>query len=135
MKLTSAFALGIAALMSASPTVGQTPLFDTTAVGSACAASGADCLAIVERVATSLQAQGLAPDLLNSQLGALAAMVIAAVDGAPPAVVAQVGAALRAIADLSTDPAQQVALRELAAQVSAGSLPQQTVVAQALSAN
>ncbi len=85
-----------------------------TAVVNACSANPTACLAVLNNAVA-----GLSEAEANALLGSVAGALVEAAQ-ADPALASQMGDALGAVADLSTDPAQKEALEAVAEAVSEG---------------
>ena len=135
MKKLLLGAVMTASMMFAQGAVAQeanavTASFDVASIATAC--SGGDavvCLAVIEAIIAALQAAGLTPGELNSQIALLASSLAdVARDNPVPAVLAATSQALGSVAAASTDPAQIAAIQTLAADVAANNIPDQTTV-------
>ena len=102
------------------PVLAQTALFDTRQLERACA-SGI-CLEATSSVISALTAQGLAGDALNSQIGVVAAALLAAARYADAAASNQILQGLIMLSELTTDGAQRSSLLFLARQIQSGDL-------------
>lgn len=116
-KLTAALIVAAGLMASGAPAHAQAISIDAVVV--ACASPGASveiCLATQEQFVLGLEAAGLTPEEVDSEIGAL---VVALVDAAPPGSDI-VAAALEAVALFVSSPAQADAILEVAAAVDAG---------------
>lgn len=110
--ILTALALGIAA-----PAQAAAPLFDSAAIGTACAAAG--CATATNAAIALVAASGLTGAAYDEQIALLASLLYTlAQSGQAPT--AELAAALRLVAAGSTDPAQQATILEAAATVEAG---------------
>ena len=100
------------------PAHAQTLAFDRDAVVAAC--QGGNCAAFVANVVEDLRNSGLTPDEINSQLGLLAALLVALARDASEDRLTLLSDALNTVAVASTDAAQTDAITEVARAVAAG---------------
>ncbi len=122
MRQFKSVPIALLAMALATPGFAQTPLFDSGATQAACGSG--DCVAGVTVALADLSAQGLADDDRNSQIGALAALVIEIARTAPASRWASLAAALDLIAAATTDPLQRLAILDAAAMTLAGNAGQ-----------
>lgn len=102
------------------PASAQPVTVDLSGVQAACATSGEACTLAVQAVIAALQALGLPPAALNTQLGVLASTAVSAAASLPPAEQVAVAGALEAIADASTDVEQIAALNTVSTALASG---------------
>lgn len=103
--------LSVSALVAASlahPVAAQPFQIDQAALATACGQGG--CAAQVSAQIAQMRAAGLDAAALNSGLGQLAAVLIAAAQAAPQDTVADYAEALAVVANASTEPAQAAAI-------------------------
>jgi hypothetical protein len=122
-----------ASMMLAQVANAQDALFDDVDAANVSAACGggdaAACLAAINLIVANLQAAGLSASELNIQLAALASTLAdVARDNPVASVLLATSQALQAVANTSTDPAQQAAILTLATAVASGQIPDQTTV-------
>lgn len=120
-KFLSAVAVLVA--LQAAPSFAQEAVFDPDAVTAACQSGGDTCLAAVQAAVAAIEASGGDAAALNSQLGALAGLLLELARTAPAATLAVFAQAMSAISDASTDPAQKAALNDLVTNLNAGTVP------------
>lgn len=111
--LSAALAFGVAAPASAQV------LFDQASVTTACSAGGPSCTAYINGIIAQLQALGLSPAAINSQLASLASATLN-VARTNPAASAGVALALQDIANASTDAGQKATILAAADTVAQG---------------
>lgn len=116
-------AVAVISALQATPSLAQDAAFDASAVTSACQSGGDGCLAAVQAALAAIEASGGDAAALNSQLGVLAGLLLELARAAPAATLAVFAQAMGAIADVSTDPAQQAQLRAVASDISDGNVP------------
>lgn len=124
MKATG-FALATMVMISAATipsgtAKAQEALFDSATLSSACAADSNDCVTAATAAIDKLQAIGLSPEPLNSQIGAIAAVIVEAAKSAANPVQIAAARALELVAAASSDPAQRLAISKVAALVASG---------------
>lgn len=122
MRQFKSVLIALLALPLATPGVAQAPLFDSGATQAACSAG--DCVAGVTVALADLSAQGLPDADRNSQIGALAALVIEIAKTAPASQWTSIARALEVIAAATTDPLQRLAILDAAAMTLAGNAAQ-----------
>ncbi|RMD89197.1 MAG: hypothetical protein D6811_12695 [Alphaproteobacteria bacterium] len=106
---------GLAAALPAPARAQTAPFFDVGILRDPCAEAAA-CVGAVQAVIAGLRENGSATESINEALGILAAVLIERARGGS-ASRAAVAAALQALAEASTDSAQALALRRVAALV------------------
>lgn len=116
-------AIAVIAALQATPSLAQEALFDADAVTSACQSGGDTCLAAVQAAIAAIAASDGDAAALNSQLGALAGLLLELARTAPAATLAVFAQAMGAISDASTDPTQQAALNSLVSDLNNGTVP------------
>ena len=116
-------AIAVIAALQATPSLAQDAVFDAAAVTTACQSGGETCLAVVQAAVAAIEASGGDATALNSQLGALAGLLLELARTAPAATLAVFAQAMGAISDASTDQTQKAALNVLASDLNAGNVP------------
>lgn len=100
------------------PAHAQALSFDRDAVVAAC--QGGNCAAFITNVVADLRNSGLTPDEINSQLGLLAALLVALAQDASEDTLAALSDALNEVAIASTDAVQADAIIDVARAVADG---------------
>lgn len=98
----------------------QDALFDPQALKTACSQDA--CGEVTEDLLLGLQAQGLSGDALNSQVGLIAALVLASGRDNPGRNVDDIAQSLLALSSLSTDTAQRAGIENAAGAITRGDL-------------
>lgn len=113
--------------------VAQTPAVNTANIVAECAISALRCQLAVEQAIAALQALGLTPEELNTQLGVLAGAALDGAQNLPAAEKVQLAGMITTIREASTDPEQIAALNDLAGQLETGGDINLDAFAQAIS--
>jgi hypothetical protein len=119
-NIVIAFSCAAAAALSTPPAAhAQAASFDSAQVTAVCAASSTQCQALVAQIIAQLNVAGMSAAAVNTQLGVLAASLVAAAREAP-AIASSLAETLQTIAAESSDPTQAEQIREVATIVSEG---------------
>ena len=117
MKFSRIALLAALALGTAAPAYAQTPVFDTAAVNIDCRAGS--CAAAAQAAIAQIAASGLTGRAYADQIALLASLLYGLAQGGQVSL-ADVGAALRAVAAASNDPTQAAAIVAAAEAVESG---------------
>ncbi|MEE9428106.1 MAG: hypothetical protein V3V25_08165 [Paracoccaceae bacterium] len=113
------FTAGIISLFLAHSAGAQSAVFDGERLISMCQQEA--CVRGVKATVGQVLLERLLPGDFNSQLGIIAGLLFAATDGAEEPLLGQLAAGLRALAQYSTDPAQQASFIQVAGEIVSGS--------------